>query len=121
MRYRALDENGDMVMRNGHAYIKDKEAVQQACATRLRLLIYEWWEDIDDGVPYWQQIIASRDVDAATRIIRKRIAGTDNVLSIINLESEWDNENRTLTVRAAVQSTYGFFELIETLQPPEEG
>lgn len=121
MRYRALDENGDMVMRNGHAYIKDKEAVRQACATRLRLLIYEWWEDIDDGVPYWQQIIATRDVAAALKIVRKRIAGTDNVLSIIDLEHTWNNDTRTLTIRAAVQSTYGMIELNEILQPPEEG
>ena len=28
MRYRALDENGDMVMRNGQAYIEASEAVR---------------------------------------------------------------------------------------------
>lgn len=119
MRYRALDENGDMVMRNGHAYIEGNEAVQQAVATRLRLLIYEWWEDIEDGVPYWQQIIANRNIEEALRIVRKRIAGTDNVLSIIDMEHSWDNETRTLTIRAAVQSTYGFLEILEKLTAPE--
>ena len=110
MRYRALDDNGDMVMRNGQAYISDIEAVQQACATRLRLLIYEWWEDTKDGVPYWQQIIASRNIEEALRIIRKRIEGTDNVIAVLDLEHTWDNDSRTLYIRAAVQSTYGPFE-----------
>jgi hypothetical protein len=115
MRYRALDENGDMVMRNGQAYIEDVEAVQQACATRLRLLIEEWWEDINDGVPYWQKIIATRNIDEAVRIIKKRIEGTSNVLTVVALEHDWNNETRTLRIRAAVQSVYGLFELNEVL------
>ena len=115
MKYRALDDNGDMVMRNGQAYIEDIDAVQQACATRLRLLIYEWWEDTNDGVPYWQQIIANRNIDEALRIIRKRIEGTDNVLSVLDMEHTWDNDSRSLYIRAAVQSVYGLFELEENL------
>ena len=110
MRYRALDDNGDMVMRNGQAYISDIDAVRQACVTRLRLLIYEWWEDTQDGVPYWQQIIASRNIEEALRIIRKRIEGTDNVIAVLDLEHTWDNSARSLYIRAAVQSTYGPFD-----------
>ncbi len=115
MRYRALDENGDMVMRNGQAYIENVEAVQQACATRLRLLLTEWWEDSADGVPYWQKIIASRDVTEAVRLIKKRIEGTSNVLTVVAMEHDWNNETRTLQIRAAVQSVYGLFELNEEL------
>jgi hypothetical protein len=110
-----LDENGDMIMRNGQAYIEASEAVQQACATRLRLLIYEWWEDTQDGVPYWQQIIASRNIDEALRIIKRRIEGTDHVIAIVSFNHDWDNERRILKIQAAVQSTYGLFELDETL------
>lgn len=113
MRYRALDDNGDFTIGNGHAYIDGVEAVQQAVLTRLRLLIYEWWEDINDGVPYWQKIIASRDVSAAEQIIRDRIQQTPHVLSILSFDSEWDSENRTLTIRAAIQSEYGAFSIDE--------
>ncbi len=115
MRYRALDENGDMVMRNGQAYIEDVEAVQQACATRLRLLYGEWWENYVDGVPYWQKIIASRNIDEAVRIIKNRIENTTNVLTVVAMEHDWNNETRTLRIRAAVQSVYGIFELNEEL------
>ncbi len=115
MRYRALDENGDMVMRNGQAYIENVEAVQQAVATRLRLLIYEWWEDYPTGTPWWQDIIAQRGIEEALRIIKKRIEETTNVLTVLDMEHTWDNESRTLYVRAAVQSVYGLFELNEAL------
>jgi hypothetical protein len=115
MRYRALDENGDMVMRNGQAYIEASEAVRQACVTRLRLLIYEWWEDTKDGIPWWQNIIAKRDINEALRLIRKRIQGTDNVLSVLTMEHDWNNETRELKVRATVQSVYGIFELAANL------
>lgn len=121
MRYRALDDNGDMVVRNGQAYLSDVDAVRQACATRLRLLIYEWWEDTEDGVPYWQQIIASRNLDEALRLIRKRIQGTDNVISVVNMEHTWEPNSRTLYITAVVQSTYGLFELNIDLTTPEEG
>nr|DAS01932.1 MAG TPA: Protein of unknown function (DUF2634) [Caudoviricetes sp.] len=113
MRYRALDENGDFVLSNGHAYIEGTDAVRQAVLTRLRLLVYEWWEDIEDGVPYWQKIIASRDVKAAQQIIRERIQQTPGVLSILYFDPDWDNENRTLTIRAAIQSSYGAFSIDE--------
>ena len=111
MRYRALDDNGDMVVRNGQAYIEGVDAVRQVCVTRLRLLIYEWWEDIGDGVPYWQQIIASRNLEEALRIIRRRIEGTDRVLAVLNMEHTWDNAARILYITAKVQSTYGIFDL----------
>lgn len=113
MRYRVLDENGDFTIGNEHAYIEGADAVRQAVLTRLRLLVYEWWEDIEDGVPYWQKIIASRDVKAAQQIIRERIQQTPGVLSILSFDPEWNNENRTLTIRAAIQSSYGAFRIDE--------
>ena len=114
MRYRALDANGDMVMRNGQAYLEGVEAVRQAIETRLKLLIYEWWEDIEDGVPYWQQIIANRDLEAAEKIIKNRIQQTDHVLSILFFDSDWDNERRILKIRAGVQTDYGPIEVEST-------
>ena len=111
MRYRALDDNGDMVVRNGRAYITDVDAVRQACVTRLRLLWLEWWEDIQDGVPYWQKIIASRGIDEAVRLVRKRIEGTDNVIAVVYMDHTWEPNSRTLYITAAIQSTYGLFNL----------
>lgn len=113
MIYRQLSETGDYTIGNKRAYIEGSEAVQQAVLTRLRQFIYEWWEDLEDGVPYWQKIIATRDIATAKKLIRERIQQTPRVIAILTLDAKWDNETRTLTVTAGVQSEYGIFSIEE--------
>ena len=115
MIYRALSEDGDMTIGNKNAFLSGSEAVQQAVVTRLRQLIYEWWEKLEDGVPYWQKIIAQRDVSEAVRLIRARIEQTTDVISVLAFEHHWNNDTRTLTIRAGVQSIYGEFVIEEAL------
>lgn len=115
MRYRALDEDGDMTIGNKNAYIEGADAVRQAVSTRLRQLIYEWWEKIEDGVPYWQNVITTRDTKEAERIIKQRIQNTKHVLSILDFNADWNNETRSLTIRAAIQSDYGTLTIEEGL------
>lgn len=115
MIYRALSDTGDMTIGNKTVYIEGVDAVRQAVVTRLRQLIYEWWEKLEDGVPYWQKIIAMRNVNEAVRIIRARIEQTTDVVSILAFEHEWNNETRSLTIRAGIQSIYGQFTIEETM------
>ena len=115
MRYRALDENGDYVIGNGEAYLKDIDAVRQAIITRLHLYLYEWWEQMEDGVPWWQKIVAQRGIDNALKILRERIATTTDVTGILAFEHNWDNENRILSLRVGVQTIYGPFTVEEVL------
>jgi len=114
MRYRKLDENGDYVFgRNQSSYTSDASAVEQAVTTRLRQLLAEWWEDMEDGLPLWQQIIGTRDKERAERIIRERIMRTKYVRSIRSFTVDWDNDRRHLTVRAAIDTAFGEIEVEE--------
>lgn len=116
MIYRKIDEHGDYVFgRNQGNYTNDAGAVEQAVVTRLRQLIAEWWEDLEDGLPLWQQIIGSRDKERAERIIRARIAKTKYVKSILSFAVDWDNERRHLTVRAVVDTEFGQITVEEVL------
>lgn len=116
MIYRLLDENGDYTFGgNAQSFTEGAPAVRQAVVTRLRQLIYEWWESLEDGVPLWQKIIASRDIEAAQKIIRERIENTKYVKSVISYETQWDNENRKLTVTAVVDTAFGTIELDEVV------
>lgn len=116
MIYRKLDENGDYVFGgNQNSYVKDAYAAEQAVATRLRQLIYEWWEDLEDGLPLWQQILGSRDKEKAEKIIRDRIQKTQYVKSILSFEAVWDNEGRKLTIRASVNTQFGEITVEEAL------
>ena len=116
MIYRKLDENGDYVFgRNQNNYISGAAAVNQAVVTRLRQLIYEWWEDLEDGIPVWQKILGNRNKQEAEQIIRERIQKTKYVKSILSFEAIWDNEKRTLTIRASVDTEFGQSEVNEVI------
>lgn len=112
MIYRMLDSDGDYVFGRGkHAYLEGIDAVAQAIKTRLLLLYAEWWEDREDGLPLWEQILAapgSQDsLNAVDLIFKERIEGTTGVLSLLGYESDFDRDNRKYTFKAAVETMYG--------------
>lgn len=116
MIYRKLDTNGDYTFGgNKNDYTKDNDAVRQAVQTRLKLLKYEWWENLDDGLPLWQQIMASRNKKAAEKAIRDRIDGTEHVKAILLFEPSWDNDNRSLTIHVTLSTEYGTLDLSEVM------
>ena len=59
MKYRKLDENGDMTFGAGldNYFIDSAEAVAQSVLTRLRMWLREWYLDTNDGTPYYQQVL----------------------------------------------------------------
>ena len=114
--YRKLDKSGDYVFgRNQNNYISGAVAVNQAVVTRLRQLIFEWWEDLEDGIPVWQQILGSRNKQEAERIIRERIQKTKYVRSILAFTATWDNEKRGLSIQAVLDTEFGQTEISEVI------
>lgn len=85
MRYRKLDANGDYTFGAGSScFITDHDAVVQAIVTRLKLWKYEWWEDLEEGIPM-RDLLGSRDLDLAEREIKDRVLGTIHVNSLLFL------------------------------------
>lgn len=108
MIYRKLDNNGDYVFGgNKNSYAVGVEAVRLAIFTRLRQLVHEWWEDLEDGLPLWQQIIGSKDKFRAESIIRKRVQSTKHAKSILYFHSNWDANNRKLSIQIVVDTEFG--------------
>lgn len=123
MIYRQLDDNGDYIFGHGkRAYLEGVDAVAQAIKTRLLLLYHEWWEDLEDGLPLWEKIMASSgqpsNIKAVDFIFRERIQGTTGVLSILGYESSF--ENRHYTFRCAVETLYGSL-VISNIRNEAEG
>lgn len=111
MKYRKLDENGDYTFGRRNQFLYDREAVGQAITTRLRLLLGEWWENTEDGLPLFQQILCKfrgegdlRDVDL---IISQRISGTRGVNKLVSYDSQFDSSNRVYSASCTVDTTYG--------------
>ena len=116
MIYRKLDDNGDYVFgANSNGFYKDIYAVQQAISTRLKLLKYEWWEDLNDGLPLWQDILANRDIDKAKQLIKERIEKTNKVKCVTIFNATWDSKQRQLDIYALVDTEYGPLEINEVM------
>lgn len=114
MIYRKLDANGDYVLgQNANGMLSDKEAVAQAILTRLKLLKSEWWEDQEDGLPLWQEILGKRNVEKANQEIKKRILETPKVKQITSFEAGLNNETRQYVFSAVVITEYGLITLSE--------
>lgn len=117
MKYRRLDENSDMSLGHGGAdYLTDlPETVAQAVVTRLRLLTGEWFLDLTEGTPYTPAVLGKHTKDSYDMAIRERVFDTQGVTSIMEYESVFDGETRTLTVTIYIDTMYGPIKLQEVL------
>jgi hypothetical protein len=84
------------------------QAVAQAIYTRLMLFRGEWFLDLTEGTPWYQQILGKprgpADYDTA---LRSRIAGTPYVARLIDYASSYNPTLRTLTVGCTVNTAFG--------------
>lgn len=111
MIYRRLDINGDYTFgQGGYNFVKDSEAVSQAIQTRILLLYEEWWENLEEGTPLFQNILNQRNTQAGKNavdiIIKDRILTTQGVIQITDFESSFDT-NKTYTANLSVDTVYG--------------
>lgn len=117
MRYRMLDVDGDYSFGRGQQNITyGVHAVSQAIKTRLLLLKSEWWENTEEGLPLFDDILAQpggmENIIIVDSIIKERIINTPNVVSIKDFESIF--ENRAYTFSCTAETKYGDAELALT-------
>lgn len=121
MRYRRLDKNGDYSFGNGqYDFLVDIEAVPQAIKTKLNLFEGEWWEDLKEGFPFYQDIAASfirkdEDKDIITRICCNRISDVQQVNSFLSINANFDNEKRKYSLTVDVDTEYGVINGLEVV------
>jgi hypothetical protein len=112
MIYRRLDDNHDYVLgASRQNFIVDKDAVRQAVATRLKNLYQEWWEDTEDGLPLFEQILGvaanGNNKQMVDRIVQDRIQETLHVTGVSNFSSSYDNQTRQYSCSCNVDTTFG--------------
>lgn len=110
MKYRILDENGDYSFGKGQQDLTyGVHAVKQSLQTRLGLLKKEWWENVEDGLPLFQDILGSpgseNNLVIVDNIIKERIIHTPNVISINNFKSTY--EQRKYIFSCSILSKFG--------------
>jgi hypothetical protein len=109
MRYRKLDDKGDMAFGHGNPdyHYNTPVCVAQAVVTRLRLLRGEWFLDLTDGTPYAPAVLGKHTRQSYDFVIRRRILETQGVTEIMEYESIYDGETRGLTINTRIDTVYG--------------
>lgn len=121
MRYRRLDSNGDYTFGNGkYDFLVDIEAVPQAVQTKLKLFRGEWWEDLSEGLPFFQEIAgqfikSDEDKDIVTKLYCNRISDVPEFNSFLSVEADFDFEKRIYSLKADIDTTYGIINDMEVV------
>lgn len=110
MIYRRLTETGDYTLGHGSQdWVSDREAVAQACRTNLLLLRGEWWENLENGLPLFEEIIGTVGTDAGRAsidaIIVQRLTETEGVREVVDIVSTITGHHYAAT--ATVDTIYG--------------
>lgn len=102
---RAFDSDGDYAI---NSFVQDSPATIQAVATRLRLFRGEFFLNLDDGIPYFQEILVKpANLSRIETIIRDTISQTEGVESIDTFEIIFDSDTRKLTISFTATTIYG--------------
>ena len=109
MRYRKLDENGDMGFGSQQAdFLRNSpETVAQAVMTRLNLWLGEWFIDQTEGTPYQQAALGKHTRQSIEPAIRSRILETQGVTAILEFNMKIDPDERKVTINATIDTIYG--------------
>jgi hypothetical protein len=107
--YLQLDDAYDPIFADGTA-LTDAAAVAQAILTRLKLFFGEWWENLNLGLPVFQQMLgqlgSARGIAAMELAITQNIAGlTPYVTAVTDVQVSFVAGRLTYT--ATVQTIYG--------------
>lgn len=105
---------------NGQAnFITDAAAVAQIIKQRLQLLLGEWWEARDLGLPLWQEILGSfngNNPNKIALILQQNILGAPCVTGMSSVQTKYIA--RQFQYYAVVQTTFGPVVVSNYPQPP---
>jgi hypothetical protein len=109
---RALDSNHEPQYGLGQGnFIYDLDAVAQIIQTRLLLFQGEWFKNLQEGLPLFQQILgvggAGRKPEAIALLIQQIILATPYVTSVTDMVATYQPTVRTFTFTCTVQTQFG--------------
>lgn len=113
MRYRQLSPTGDYQVSPAAVWLVNSPAcVAQAVLTRLRLLIREWFLDLDEGLNT-DKILGVGTQGTRDAAVKTRILGTPGVVELVSYQSNVST-SRAFTVTATINTLYGEAVITET-------
>lgn len=102
---RNLDSSGDVKVND---FVEDKDVVLLAIKSRLEFFKGEWFLDVDDGTPYFQDIlIKPARLGLIESILKRRILETPGVTELNKFEMIFENITRRLEVEFEAFDQFG--------------
>lgn len=102
-----LGENGDAVFINGECPVtqEDVDVVAQRLTLLLNTLLGEWDYNLAYGIPYFQRILAKKNITKAgvDRIFQEKILQERGVKELVSFSSEFDNSTRNYSCKFRVR------------------
>lgn len=109
-----LDPNspnyGDLLVVDGDlVLVTGAEEIRQNIVQRLRVFLGEWFLDINDGIPFFQQILVKNpDQGKIDDLLINRVTGTPGVVQLLDFAFKALPNSRGLSIeRLKVQTTHG--------------
>jgi len=107
MTVRKLDDNGDITT-SGTQFLSEQKEIAQTVATRLKLFLGEYFRDILDGTPWFQDVLGKgQSLDIRDAIIKRRVLQTQGVLSIFEFNTDFDLQTRKYSVSMGIITPFG--------------
>ena len=105
-----LDDDDELVIANGDWQLAaDEPAIRQGIKVRLRFFEGEWYLDLEEGVPYFQEVLVKNPSLVAVReVFRQALAAAPGVREVLTLNVSYVSLTpRTVRVDWQVQSDVG--------------
>ena len=107
----AMPQNDPIEGANGPVFLSDLDAVAQIIYTKLRLLLGEWWENLDIGFPLFQKLIGASGAPTSQAgvmlVIQQTILSCPYVLQIVSVSFTHNTATMASTFTAEVSTIFG--------------
>jgi len=114
----ALDkETHDLFITGNELQVVDvADQLEQNLKIRLQFFNAEWFLDINNGLPFYSDILVKNpNIPNVDSIIKAEILGTIGVLELLEYVSTFDASLRTYTVSFTVRTEFGQTDLAVSL------
>ncbi len=113
MVVRKIDPDTGDIVTSGNQFIKEREEIAQTVMTRVRLFLGEYFRDITDGTPWFQDILGKHDsLSKIDTVLKRRINQTKGVIQVLVFESDYNIDEREYSIKAELLTEYGRQDLV---------
>ena len=112
MTVRKLDPDTGDIVTSGVQFIAGQDEIAQTVETRLMLFLGEYFRDITDGTPWFQQILGKgSSLSGKEAALKMRMVRTEGVVQLTRFSTDYNIDTRKYTVSAGILTTFGEIEL----------